>query len=243
MTGWSDLELELRQWQAADLTARLWLRDDDAVGPTPALDRLLAVWRGVPLALAVIPQSCEVIPLPDRVRVLQHGWTHRNHAPPGAKKQELGHRDPEDCLLDLAHGQARLQQCFGAAALPVLVPPWNRIDPLLVPDLPRLGFAGLSTMGPEPAPPAGLRQVNVHADLIQWRPVRCFAGPEAVLAALVAGLAARRAGTVPATAPFGLLTHQLVHDEALWAFLAELAERLCDHPAVSWPSIDAIFGL
>lgn len=243
MTGWDALDHELDLWRQAGLTARFWLRDDDAAGPTPALDRLLAVSGELPLALAVIPQACSAIPLPDRVRVLQHGWSHRNHAPAGAKKQELGYRPVDDCALDLAHGLVRLQQVFGATALPVLVPPWNRIDPDLVAELPRLGFAGLSTMGQAPAPPVALRQVNAHVDLIRWRPDRGFAGADAVTAMICAQLAARRAGGMPAEAPLGLLTHHLVHDDDLWDFLPRLLERLGGHPAVQWPLIDAIFGV
>src|SRR5216684_8019215 len=52
---WLDLERELDAWRAAGRSATLWWRDDDAVRPTPALDRLLAIAAGVPLALAVIP--------------------------------------------------------------------------------------------------------------------------------------------------------------------------------------------
>jgi hypothetical protein len=241
MTGWNALDAELDLWRRDGRQARLWLRDDDAVGPTATLDRLLTVTGTLPLALAVIPQACAAMPLPDRVAILQHGWSHRDHAPAGQKKQELGHRPVADCARELAQGRARLQQCFASQALPVLVPPWNRIDPALLPELPRLGFAGLSTMGVEPPAAAGLRQVNTHVDLIRWRPVRAFAGEETVLAAITDGLTRRRTGGMPATAPLGLLTHHLVHDKDLWRFLARLLDRLGGHPAVLWPSIDAIF--
>ena len=46
---------ELDGWQAAGGIARFWLRDDDAVEPTAALDRLLGAMNGMPLTLAVIP--------------------------------------------------------------------------------------------------------------------------------------------------------------------------------------------
>ncbi|TGS51521.1 polysaccharide deacetylase, partial [bacterium M00.F.Ca.ET.179.01.1.1] len=38
---WQPLVEELARWQRADRKAEFWLRDDDAVDPTPALYRLL----------------------------------------------------------------------------------------------------------------------------------------------------------------------------------------------------------
>jgi hypothetical protein len=52
---WCDLVDELDRWEEAGRVAQLWWRDDDAVAPTPALDRLLDVAAGIPLSLAVIP--------------------------------------------------------------------------------------------------------------------------------------------------------------------------------------------
>ena len=54
---WSDLTDELDAWRAEGRIASLWWRDDDAVAPAPALDRLagLAGEHGVTVGLAVIP--------------------------------------------------------------------------------------------------------------------------------------------------------------------------------------------
>ena len=54
---WQPLVEELARWQRAGRKAELWLRDDDAVDPTPALDRLLDLTGefAVPVTLAVIP--------------------------------------------------------------------------------------------------------------------------------------------------------------------------------------------
>ncbi|RUW55421.1 polysaccharide deacetylase, partial [Mesorhizobium sp. M1A.F.Ca.ET.072.01.1.1] len=38
---WQPLVEELACWRRADRKAEFWLRDDDAVDPTAALDRLL----------------------------------------------------------------------------------------------------------------------------------------------------------------------------------------------------------
>ena len=78
-----------------------WLRDDDAVAPGAALDRLLGLTGRfeVPVALAVIPAHAgtalaERIADERLVTVVVHGWSHENHAPPGKKKQELGLHRP-----------------------------------------------------------------------------------------------------------------------------------------------------
>lgn len=56
-TAWDPLRRELDRWQAAGRVAQFWLRDDDAVEPTQALETLMALAgeSGVPLMLAVIP--------------------------------------------------------------------------------------------------------------------------------------------------------------------------------------------
>ena len=151
---WSDLTDELDAWRAEGRIATLWWRDDDAAAPAPALDRLagLAGEHGVTVGLAVIPALAQpsLAPWlePVRAEVLQHGWAHRSHAAAGEKKSELGrHRAPGVMAAELARGLERLRELVGARCLPVLVPPWNRIDPDLIPALPDAGFRGLSVYG------------------------------------------------------------------------------------------------
>lgn len=243
---WSALERELDAWGAAGREATLWWRDDDAVAPSPGLDRLLDLAASAaPLALAVIP--AEAAPaLATRldghaaanptaeIHVLQHGWAHRNNAPDGEKKCELVDPARHRALPDeLRRGRLRLEEIFGARCAPVLVPPWNRLDPALLPHLPGLGFTGLSTYkaraGAQPAP--GLTQVNCHLDILQWRPERRFLGTRAALDLLCGHLAARRGGDADPAEPSGILSHHRVHDAAAWDFLAELLARLGAHPA------------
>jgi hypothetical protein len=50
-------------------------------------------------------------------------------------------------LGELGTGWMALERLFGSRVLPVLVPPWNRIAPGLVPALPEIGYRGLSTFG------------------------------------------------------------------------------------------------
>lgn len=249
MDGWQGLEDELDAWAGAGRVASLWWRDDDATGDSLALRRLLNLVGGmrIPLGLAVIPAEvrgdlADALALSPETTVLQHGWSHANRSRPPARKSELAAGRPwREVMAELTRGRDRLAALFADRFLPVMVPPWNRIDAGLVPHLPASGFMGLSTCkargAAEPAP--GLRQVNCHADPVDWRGGRGFAGAESVLRALVGHLGARRAGLVDAAEPTGILTHHQVHDEPAWAFLATLAERVCRHRASRWISIGA----
>lgn len=252
MTGWSDLDRELDIWADAGREATFWWRDDDAVEPTPALARLRELSRDhrVPLALAVIPLPAVSALAPflldhPTARPVQHGYAHRNHAAAGAKSTELGAARPiafsED---DLGRGCRRMRELFGEAFLPVLVPPWNRIDPGLVQRLPRLGFRGLSTFGPraeaEPAP--GLTQVNTHLDIIDWRGSRGFVGEEKALRHLISHLRARREHSVDPAEPTGLLTHHLAHDASAWGFITALLPQISRHPAGRWLAPSEVFS-
>lgn len=253
MTGWSDLRDELAAWQSLGRTATLWWRDDDAVAPTPALERLLelADKHGVPIALAVVPaQATEALATRldgcnDHVCVLQHGFAHANHAPESEKSMELGaHRPAAAVCEELAEGWARLTALFGGRALPVLVPPWNRIASELLPGLAGLGLRGLSTHGPRAAPEAaGLAVCNSHVDVLRWRPTRGFLGEAATLDLLIGHLSARRQGQVDAAEPSGLLTHHLVMDVPAWEFLARLLAALDGLPSVRWVAAEEAFGL
>ena len=249
---WSDLSEELDAWHAEGHVASLWWRDDDAAAPAPALDRLadLAREHVVTVGLAVIPALAQpsLAPWlePLRAEVLQHGWDHRNHAAAGEKKVELGpQRALGEVTAELSKGSAKLRELAGDQCLPVLVPPWNRIDPALVPALPHGGFRGISAFGPrrtaEAAP--GLRQTNCHVDVVDWRGGRRFVGRDRALAEVVAHLAARRRRSVDPAEPTGLLTHHAVHEESTWTFIARFIERTRQHPAVRWlaPS-EAILG-
>lgn len=250
--NWPDLRDELDAWHGEGRVASLWWRDDDAVAPAPALERLAALARTheVTVGLAVIPALARPALAPwlgsAPVEVLQHGWAHRNHAADGEKKSELGrHRPPATVTAELARGLETLRELAGDRSRPVLVPPWNRIDPALIPALPSTGVRGLSTFGPRRAaePVPGLVQTNCHVDVVDWRGGRGFVGCDRALAAVVAHLAARRKGSVDPAEATGLLTHHAVHEESTWTFIARLFERTRHHPAALWlaPS-EAIFG-
>lgn len=217
-----------------------WWRDDDAVAPGPALDRLLALAErvGIPLALAVIPAltgpalAARLAATAADVAVLVHGLSHRNNAPPGAKKQELGFGPPASIAADLGQALAQCRALFGTRTLPVLVPPWNRIDPAIAHLLPAHGFAGLSTFGPRARwTVPGLSIANTHLDPIDWHGGRGLAPVPALLAGLAARITAIVDGAAPAE-PLGILTHHLVHDPWVWHWLERMLRRLRHAPAV-----------
>lgn len=243
IADWAPLVSTLDAWRAEGRVARFWLRDDDAVEPTPALSRLLDLCGryGVPAVLAVIPAHADE-PLAarlrerERVEVTLHGWSHENHAPPDQKKQELGpHRAAEVVLAELTEGVRRLDALFGAQFLPVLVPPWNRIDKTLLPHLADIGVAGLSVFGPEKS--GGLPTINTHADIMDWHGTRGCRPTADIVADVV-----KRLGEMEGGDTMGLLTHHLVHDEAAWEFIDGIFSATAGHPACRWCGLGQILS-
>tara|TARA_E500000318_G_scaffold61026_3_gene56632 strand:- start:1141 stop:1911 length:771 start_codon:yes stop_codon:yes gene_type:complete len=233
---------ELDQWASDGLIARIWWRDDDLQRPTPSLEPLLAMAEATGWApgLAVVPEGADTDALMSRLagtdaELLVHGFAHRNHATADEKKCEFPASRPlADRCGDAREGLNRLRDTFPDRLLPCFVPPWNRIAPDLVDCLTDCGFTGLSTFGPRQASDAapGLRRVNTHIDVIDWRGTRKFVGREAVAAALTSHLEARRAGRADAEEPSGLLTHHLVMVDEDWRALETLALELKLHAAV-----------
>lgn len=217
---------------------RFWLRDDDAEVPSGALDRLLGLCgaHGVPVTLAVIPArtgAALAVRLDGApgVSVAVHGWAHANHAPRGQKSRELGDsRDPAVVLRELARGLELLQALHPGRALPVLVPPWNRIGPKVAAGLPGLGFRAVSVF--RKRQPGPLPQVNACIDPIDWRGGRHGRDLAAMERRLLANLWRKR--------PVGVLTHHLVHDAAVWGFLERLFVLTCGHPGAVWVPLQTL---
>jgi len=252
--AWAALCAELDRWPPG--TATLWWRDDDAGVGGAAFDRLLALveTHGVPIALAVVPAwlnesvADRILAGPAALRVVQHGWAHRNHEPPApdgsrGKPAELGAaRSPDGALAELAKGWARLAALVPTRLRPALVPPWNRIASGIRDALPQAGYRVLSTFGPRPAAARDtrLRLINAHVDPIQWRAGKRFGGPAWTLDQLTAHLRDRRLGRAEGAEPTGLLTHHRDLTPSAWAWLDELLGRLRAHPGVSFPSLDRV---
>lgn len=218
--------------------ADLWLRDDDATQPTSALDRLLALSQtyAVPMTLAVIPEPtgealAKKLSGTTDIDIAVHGWAHKNHAGPDEKKRELGlHRDKEIVLRELEAGFSKLRALHPSRFVPMLVPPWNRIDQDIIDGLNDIGFTALSVYGPEKESPITL--LNTHIDVIDWRGTR--GGKDHDL--LFAETADRISVAQPSGRTTGLLTHHLDHDETVWNFLDRLFSLTANHPGCRWRS-------
>ncbi len=259
MSDWArDLYRELDQWNFDGVAATFWWRDDDARAPSDELTKLaeLSARYRAPLSLAVIPANLDaslarelpseksVGKSPAEISVLQHGYAHTNHAPPGEKKCEFGAaRDPAEVRRELADGNRVLQETFGARFVPAFAPPWNRIAPQWLEFLRPSGLRGLTTFGARTARQAApeIAAANTHADIIDWKNGKRFLGAARATADLCAHLAARRNGDVDPAEPSGLLTHHLAHDADSWAFLADFLGALDEHPAVKWLPARAVF--
>ncbi len=247
-SDWTLLDRELDRWAVAGLCLPIWWRDDDAIAPSPALDRLdeLAAKHRLPVHLAVVPQGATqalaayVRATPNLIPVV-HGWAHASHAPQGAKKAEYPDTRPAKAMTaEATQSLTRLTGLFGTDLAPMFVPPWNRISPRLVADLAGLGYSALSTFTPREAVYAapGLAQINTHLDPIAWKSGRGLVAPDALIAHLVRQLTDRREGTADNDEPYGILTHHLVHDAAIWGFTDALLSRLMAGPTQPWRCTD-----
>ena len=235
--------LDQAEAEGCDIT--FWWRDDDTEDATPALNRLLelAARHDLPLALAVVPKRAtealaERLQREPRVSVLQHGWRHRNYAPEGEKKVELGDHRPTDTILDeLSRGFDRLRIRFPEKFLPVLVPPWNRVADSVRDQRRLAGLIGLSTFGPVPS--HAPHWVNIHVDILEWKPPRPRGRAE-TYGQICEEVERRLAGN---REPIGIMTHHLVQEEPSWDFLGDLLAILAPHKAAIWPPVAKVFGL
>ncbi|WP_170604530.1 polysaccharide deacetylase family protein [Ruegeria arenilitoris] len=247
---WTPLRNELRHWQADDLEFPLWWRDDDAISVTDQLKTLTAISESLelPVHLAVIPQEARTSLVdfcadsPFLIPVV-HGWAHQNHAPDVEKKSEFRlHRPMAEMVAEIKNGKNKLGNLFGDRLCPMFVPPWNRIAAETVQQLPILGFRFLSTATPREtrfiAP--GLEQINTHIDPIDWHGTRSLIEPDIIVGDVVSLLRDRREGLADNSEPLGVLTHHLVHDQAVWAFTRELIVRLLEGPATVWADLETL---
>jgi len=241
MGDWDCVASELALWGDSLPPARLWLRDDDAFEPTGELEQLGQMTKQyhIPLTLAVVPKpATEILENWTRdnqhISIALHGYSHTNHAPPSAKKCELGlHRGKQIVLEELARGLHKLEEMFGNQFVQMLVPPWNRIDDELITSLPDIGLDILSTYGWCQQVPEGsdLAQINTHVDIIDWKGNRGGRATSDLASELAIALShARSIGG----APVGILSHHLVHDRQAWSFLEQLFNFTKSQKAIEW---------
>jgi hypothetical protein len=249
VSRWDDLERETDRWAALGRMAEFWWRDDDATTASPELRRLIDRQR--PIALAVIPGRLQeslltIVEASDWISVLQHGIEHRNWAPESEKKSEFpDRRAPTEALPALSQAREKLIAAFGARFVAALVPPWNRISAPIADGLSDAGFLGLSTYRPRPGEWAsqGIRQVNTHVDVVDWRGGRGFLGDDAAIGLIVDHLSAKRTGKCDWLEPTGLLTHHLVHDTETWRFLDEFDAWSGRRREIVWRAAPELFSI
>lgn len=238
---------ELNAWKLANRTATLWWRDDDAALPCAELDRLIQLSNrhDIPCGLATIPTRSgeplrQSITDANHLWILQHGYAHINHAPSGSGAWELGlHRPKSVVLEDLRNGMLKLTQLFKNRFVPVIVPPWNKIDSELFPYLPVMGFRGVSASYKKqrPIPPGDLRIADAHCDVLTWKKKEArFSGTEQCVADIVGHLQDKRTGIIDANEPTCILTHHLEMDEDAWDFMDTLFSLTATHQSLLWMS-------
>jgi hypothetical protein len=133
----------------------------------------------------------------------------------------------------------------GMALVPVFVPPWNRAAPELVSALPALGYRGVSMFKDRRAALAtpGLVQVNTHIDPIDWQAGGGLADAAMLGAMLARAITDRTEGRADRAEAIGLLTHHLVHDDAVWAFCEECVAHLSHRRGMRFLAARVLFGI
>lgn len=200
---------------------RFWWRDDDLTEPTAAGDKILelAHFYQIPVTFAVIPDLAQpsLKPWLDQhhvcYQIAQHGLRHDNNAVKNQKKTELTENTNLEGLL---LGKEKLQKLFKEKFYPIIVPPWNRFDPELLPFL-KKNYDKISTFGTE----IDQAFVNTHIDLIAWRDNKRCLTAEEVYRALEHQLRIN-----PHQRKIGILTHHLVHEDAHNELLEKLIQTL-----------------
>lgn len=244
-----ELALELRSaltrraQQAAPL--QLFFRDDDVDVDEPSLHRLLALFvrQQAPISLGVIPGRL----MPDAAALLndhcqrhsslfeltQHGWQHINHEPEGKRSEFGAHRLFAEQLADIAAGQSRMSEAFGAHWFPAFIPPWNRCTAVTARALDQLGFLVLSRdQGAPPFAETGLRELPVTLDLFRWRGGATLRSGEELTEELTQQIAAQdRIGV--------MLHHKVMNDDA-FAFVELLLAETRHAPAVAFHTFQSL---
>ena len=228
----NEIGSELDQWSKVGWVAKFFWRDDDAVTDTPALRRLFQVARdkGITVALAVIPEQADAalarLLTTETCCVWQHGWNHRWY-----ERGEFGDGRPLEAMkYDALSGQRRMDQLFGPQGWQrIFVPPFHEIAMPFKALLSVLGYLGVSAGVPPTPRIEGVPELNAF-DFMDWKAKKLL--PESEIYALILEeLKSRRAGSIPAARPIGLLTHHLVMDEQDWSVLSDLFSLLQSHEA------------
>jgi len=211
-----------------------FVRDDDGGWDDARLLALLDVLdrHDLPVDVAMIPTATTpglagVLAsrmATTRLRVHQHGHSHRNHEVEGRRCEFGPARSVGDMADDVGRGREVLRERFGDRLDAVFTPPWNRSVPALAGVLVACGITVLSrdvTAGRLEHP--GLAEVAVNVD---W-----FGGAGGVRWTRDA-LGARIADVVASGGPVGLMLHHAVTPPEELADLDALLGLVARHPSV-----------
>ncbi|MDR3572002.1 MAG: hypothetical protein P4L81_07525, partial [Candidatus Pacebacteria bacterium] len=241
------------------MTAKFWVRDDDAIETSQSLERLrdFADNYGIRIGLAVIPGKIrpnltDFLDLsPKQFYPMCHGWNHIDHGRVN-KPGEFGPDRPLSNMINDARSALSLFSERFDTVKAIFVPPFNRVTPAVVRALPNIGFFGVSLMPSylerkvlQFGPPlawtnlikipefSGSPRIDVHLDMIDWK-TNTARETDRIVDHLVRHLRGRRLGLLPASTPIGLLTHHLVHNDEIWRSCNEALEVLRSDNAVEF---------
>ncbi len=228
---WSQLHATLERLRSEGRTINLFFRDDDVDEDEESLRLLLGffVARQTPVNLAIIPGllTGEAVDLLEAHRIgypglfclNQHGWRHVNHEREGRKCEFGATRGFAEQLDDIARGQARLDEAFGANWFPAFIPPWNRCEEATHRVLDQLGFRVFSAkQGGRDVTGYAFREISITLDLFNWRGGASLKPAEEIVDDLI--LQSSRPRTI------GVMLHHKVMDERAFSFLNSLLDAL-----------------
>jgi hypothetical protein len=230
-------------WTRAGLRPKVFLRDDDAVKDSPSLDRLLKLceMHSIPILLSAIPALCEpsfgpAVRKAAHVTVAVHGYSHRNHAPPGRPHCELCPDRPVSVIIDeLRSGRDKLMDICDGRVSELLVPPWNHIGDQVAEASLELGFKGISAHGwgrmTEELP-----RINTHVDPVIWSKARALHTLDDILEQTAHQLdTAKRLGF----SFIGIVSHHQEYTDESWSTFENLLQAVSKQD-IEWVEADSL---
>lgn len=227
---------------------RVFFRDDDADEDEARLRRLLEIFlrRKIPINLGVIPGRLTaagagllaqfIRAAPELIELNQHGWLHLNHERDGRKCEFGPSRTYAEQLSDIAQGQARMTEAFGARWFPVFIPPWNRCVEETYRALDQLGFRALSAkQGSAVVTGYRFKEISITLDLFNWRGEAGLKPADEIVDELIAQLARQQT--------IGVMLHHKVMDGRACAFLEVMLDTLRSHPSVNFHTFQNLLRL
>jgi peptidoglycan/xylan/chitin deacetylase (PgdA/CDA1 family) len=232
----------LAQLEQSGRQLNVFFRDDDIDEDEATLHSLLDAFaeNAAPLCLAVIPAKLKHETVKrlhaqpaELVELHQHGWQHVNHETEGRKCEFGVSRNFEQQLNDIARGQARMDEAFGARWMRAFTPPWNRCTDATREALHALGFAVLSQDGGHTrATGYQFREISISIDLHRWKGEPAMKSPESFLA--------EAAGQIAERDTLGVLMHHKVMDATAFAFVREWVATLRECTSVRFHTLASL---